>query len=76
MQRTKLINICIFRSLLIRELYEGYPRVYASLLKESSIWVLESEKLKSFEYAVNIDSPPPLVFFPTIGIKVGSFVEA
>jgi len=57
-------------------LYEGYPRVYASLLKESSVWVLESEKVKSFEYAVNIDSPPLSVFFPTIGIRASPSAEA
>ena len=57
-------------------MYEGYLRVYAILLKESSVWVLESEKVKSFEYAVNTDSPPLSVFFPTIGIGAGPSAEA
>ena len=57
-------------------MHEGYPRIYASLLKESSVWVLKSAKVKSFEYAVNTDSPPLSVFFPTIGIKAGSSAEA
>ena len=46
------------------------------MYQESSVWVLEARKSKSFEYAVNTDSPPLLVFFPTIGIRVGPSTEA
>ena len=67
----------ISRSLCIREFHKGYPRIYASLYQESSVWVLEARKSKSFEYAVNTDLPPPLsVFFPTIGIRGGLSAEA
>ena len=54
----------IIRSLCIRKFYEGYPRIYASWLQTSSVWVLKEWKGKKFEYAVNTDSPPPLSIFP------------
>ena len=57
-------------------MHDGNPPVYPSLRKESSVWVLRNEKVKSFEYAVNTDSPPLSVFFPTIGIRAGSSAEA
>ena len=46
-----------------------------SLYQESSVWVLEEIKSKSFEYVVNIDSPPLSVFFPTPSLKILSDPE-
>ena len=42
-------------------------RIYASLFHKSSVWVLEARKSKSFEYAVNTDSPPPSQYFSQQG---------
>ena len=47
----------------IREFRKGYPRIYASLVQESSVFILEARKSESFEYTVNTDSPPPSQYF-------------
>ena len=38
----------IIRSLCIRKFHKGYPRIYASMYQESSVWVLEVRKSEKF----------------------------